>query len=221
MEVFFTMSTSSLVLNIAILVILFLFVLMGWRRGFVYSLCSLLAVFIAFFGAKYVADTFSPELESWLTPRIATQIQSALADHPELAEGGFRVLFPDQDLPASLGDLLNSQTLSDDTRSLIAQTAAPKLASLVAFDLLYLLAFTLILLVWRIVSRALNLVVRLPVLNFCNRSLGAVFGLVKGTLVLCVLGWVACHLTGLLSMEELSQTWLLQGLAALFDHALL
>lgn len=215
------MSTPSLVLNIAILVILFLFVLMGWRRGFVYSLCSLLAVFIAFFGAKYVADTFSPELEAWLTPRISTQIQSALTDHPEMAESGFRVLFPDQDLPASLGELLQSQALSGEAMTLIAQTAAPRLASLVAFDLLYLVSFMVILLLWRIVSRALNLVVRLPVLNFCNRSLGAVFGLVKGVLVLCVLGWVACHFTGLLSMEELSQTWLLQGLAALFDHALL
>lgn len=54
----------------------------------------------------------------------------------------------------------------------------------------YGLSFCLILLVWELVSKLLNLVAKLPVLNLANRLMGGGVGLLKGALVVglvCVL----------------------------------
>lgn len=215
------MSAPSLILNLAIVAVLFLFLAMGWRRGLVFSLCSLMAVFVSFFGAKLIAETFSPTVEDWLTPQIATHIQEALDQNPELAENGLDSLLQSAGLSGNLASLVQEKVLTNESSAVIAQALAEEASGILAFGGLYLLAFLILVVLWRIVSHALNLVARLPVLNFCNRSLGALFGLIKGVLVLCVLGWALCGLTGLVSPEVLQQTWLLQGLSALFDHVFL
>ena len=215
------MIAPSLVLNLAIVAILLIFLMIGWRRGLVFSLCSLLAIFVSFFGAKIIADTFSPTVGAWLTPQIAIHIQEALTQHPELAESGLDALLQGAGLPGSLASLVQNQVGTGDGASLVAQVVSQEVSRILAFGGLYLISFFVLLFLWRIISHALNLVVRLPVLNFCNRSLGGLFGLVKGVLVLCVVGWALCDLTGLVSPDLLKQTWLLQGLSGLFHHAVL
>lgn len=213
------MIAPSLVLNLAIVAILIVFLLIGWRRGLVFSLCSLLAIFVSFFGAKWIADTFSPTVGDWLAPQISTHIQEALTQHPELAESGVDALLQGAGLPGSLAPLVQNQVTAADGASLAARAISQEVSKVLAFGGLFLLSFLVLIFLWRIISHALNLVARLPVLNFCNRSLGAVFGLVKGVLILCVVGWALCDLTGLVSQDILSETWLLQGLTALFQHA--
>ena len=51
--------TSPLVLDLILLAILLFFVLMGAKRGFVLTLCSLVAVVVALVGANFLADTLT------------------------------------------------------------------------------------------------------------------------------------------------------------------
>ncbi len=50
--------TASLLLDLVLLVILVLFFVQGIRRGFVLTLCSLLAVILALIGGWYLAQHY-------------------------------------------------------------------------------------------------------------------------------------------------------------------
>ena len=72
---------SYLVFDIAIVVILILFAWRGASRGFVLSLCGLLAVVVAFVGASFLANLLAPKvgagrLARKLAPTKATMTAS-------------------------------------------------------------------------------------------------------------------------------------------------
>ena len=72
------------------------------------------------------------------------------------------------------------------------------------------MAFVLILLVWRLISGALDLVARLPVLHFLNKTGGAIFGLLQACILLFVAAWLAQYLGNWIPEETVQKTWLLQ-----------
>ncbi len=75
------------------------------------------------------------------------------------------------------------------------------LAQLIANAGLFGATFLLITLVWFLVSRALDLAFKLPILASINMACGALFGLVKGVLLILVLVWLA-GLAGILTPEN-------------------
>ena len=85
-----------------------------------------------------------------------------------------------------------------------AAAVAAYLAGLIAWAALFILSFFLILLVCFLVSHALDLAFRLPILSAVNTAGGALLGLVKGALILMLALWAA-RLTGLLTDENSGQ----------------
>ena len=61
-----------------ILAVLLLFALVGAHRGFILSLCGLLAVLVAFVGASFAARTLSPIVADALEPKFASAIEEQL-----------------------------------------------------------------------------------------------------------------------------------------------
>ena len=61
-----------------ILAVLLLFALVGAHRGFILSLCGLLAVLVAFVGASFAARTLSPMVADALEPKFASAIEEQL-----------------------------------------------------------------------------------------------------------------------------------------------
>ena len=47
---------SDLIYDLIIAAVLVIFMLMGRRKGFILTLCGLLAVFVAFVGAAFLSD---------------------------------------------------------------------------------------------------------------------------------------------------------------------
>ena len=81
------------------------------------------------------------------------------------------------------------------------------MARQIAKTVLYAVAFVLILVLWTILSRVLDLAFRLPVLSTLNHWSGAAVGLGKG----CVLLFIACWLfRGLFPTEAVEQSVLLR-----------
>ena len=72
---------------------------------------------------------------------------------------------------------------------LISSTAA-FIAARIAWLVLYVLSFVLILILWCILSHALDLAFRLPVLSGLNHWSGALLGLVKGVVVVYAAAWL-------------------------------
>jgi uncharacterized membrane protein required for colicin V production len=105
----------------------------------------------------------------------------------------------------SLGDL----DVIGDIPSAISNAIARAAAETVLHILIFLIAFVLILLFWTVVGHALDLVAKLPVLHFFNKTGGFVFGLCKGALFLFVLAWILQYLGGVIPDDAVEHTYLL------------
>lgn len=212
--------TPPLLIDLVLIAVLVLFAILGARRGFVLTLCSLLAVVVALVGADLLADTLAPRLADTLQPRLEQSIQESLENAvQETAQDGegfsavqaMAVLKEKggiyQWAAGALEEALNDGITATAAQAVAAAAAA--VAEQIARGLIFLIGFLLVLLAWSILSHALDLVARLPVLSSLNGTLGGVLGFIKGLLVLYIAVWVLCDLTGFISPGTVAQTKLL------------
>ena len=224
--------TAFLILDLIIVAVFIIFAAVGAHRGLVLSLCGLLAVLVAFVGASFAARTLSPIVANALEPRFAaaieeqlneqirnSQIQTGLTD-PAAGEVSPDTL-PLQDVLNALRDMGFYETLIDsvnqaveDGMTAVAASAAAQVAAAIvqsaAYLIIFLVGFVLILVIWKLISRALDLVARLPGLHFLNKSLGALFGLIQACIILFVAAWLLQFFGGILPQDAVEKTYLLK-----------
>lgn len=180
--------------DVAVVAILAFFVWRGWRKGLLLSLCGLAVVVASFLGAGFIADTLDTPLADAITPKLEETIQEQLALHYDSQS--------DQDPLDALreqGGLFSwaADAVEDAQESVVgnaigdlAAKAAGLLATTIAYRILFTLAFLLLFILLTVLLHALNVVARLPGLNFCNELGGGLIGLLKGVIVLYVV--IAC-----------------------------
>ncbi len=210
-------------LDILIIAALVLFTVLGAHRGFVLTLCSLLAVVVALVGANAAADALAPKFADALQPRLEVSIQESLEERA-LAAGSPGGL-PVSEALAVLRDKGGVYQWAADklegaldaglteTAAQVAAAAASAVAEQIARGLIFLLAFFVVLLAWTVLSHALDLVAKLPGLSSLNRSLGGAMGLVKGLILVYLAVWALYPLTGFVSQETAQSTRLFLFLA--------
>ena len=91
----------------------------------------------------------------------------------------------------------------------VAAAASAELADSIAYLVVFVLSFVVILLLWLLLSHALDLVARLPVLHSLNGLGGALLGLLKGAIILFVIAWVLQFFGRIFPEEVVRQTVLL------------
>ena len=224
--------TAFLIFDLILIAILIVFAALGAHRGFILSLCGLLAVLVAFIGAGFLARTLSPMVADALEPRFAPAIEEQLNEQiqnsqvqSDLTDPGTGEVTPDtlplQDVLNALREmgfyetLINSvnQAVEDGMTEVAASAAAQVAAAIAesaAYLIIFLLAFVLILLAWKLISHALDLVTRLPGLHFLNKTFGAVFGLIQGCIILFVAAWLLQFFGGILPRDAVENTYLLK-----------
>ena len=108
------------------------------------------------------------------------------------------------------------QALEDAVQNSVIQivtTASAAIAGYLAGQIaktgLFLVTFFLILLVWWLLSHALDLACRLPVLHTLNGAGGLVIGLLKGLILVLVVAWLL-SLLDVLPRDAVEQTFLLR-----------
>lgn len=213
--------TNPIVIDLILAAVLVLFIWLGSRKGFILTLCSLVAVIVALVGANLIADALAPKVAQAIQPRLEQSIRESLEekalevgmdtdDIDVLAilkdKGGLYEWAAD-----SVRDVLDSSNFIPSAAS-IAANAASALAEQLARGVIFFAAFLLVLVVWFFVSHALDLVSKLPVINSLNHTLGGVIGAVKGLIVLYIAAWILCSVTGTISTETAEQTYLLSFL---------
>lgn len=187
------------IFDIIIVVLLALFAWRGAAKGLVLSLCGLAAVFVAFFAAQFLSERFCEPVAGILRPIIVQTIRGADAE-PAVAdpETGYTVeelldsiqekgLF--EGFEQFLARGVASSTMEHSSLSPL-ETLAGYLALGVARALLFGLVFVCVLLVWFLLSHALDLAFKLPILAQVNLAGGLAVGLVKGGLIAVVLVWL-------------------------------
>lgn len=199
-----------LVYDLAVLAILLFFIWLGYRKGLVLTLCSLLAVFVALIGASFLSDALAEPVAKAIEPVVTSHIHDTVTSYyqraPEVGatsqdEADWLAQLPIEALLEPLreskflqGYVETFQNAVDDKASEIVTHAAQALAHYVAVQLartaIFILAFFAVLIAWFFLSRALDLVARLPVLYSANHWGGGAAGLLKGALVVFIAVWL-------------------------------
>lgn len=220
-----------ILLDVLLVAVLLFFTLRGAKKGFVLTLCSLVAVVVAFLGANLLADAMAPKVAEAIQPKleqvIVEQLNEAIGQLdfsqmdslPPTAEdipvtGVLEVLRENELYKQFLGgieDALNEGAAA--TAASAASRVAAAVAAQLARGIIFLVGFVVVLLAWTLLSHALDLVAKLPVLNTLNSGLGGVIGLVKGVAIAYVAVWALYSLSGYVSAEMMEQTWIFRFLA--------
>lgn len=200
--------------DVAVVAILALFVWRGWKKGLLLSLCGLAVVVVSFLGAGFIADTLDSPLADAITPKLEEAINEQLALHYDDLSGDSPL-----DTLREQGGLFSwaADAVEDAQESAVgsaigdlAAKAAGLLATAIAYRVIFALAFLLLFILLTVLLHALNVVARLPGLNFCNELGGGLIGLLKGVIVLYVV--IACLrlFSGLITPEVEENTYVLK-----------
>lgn len=196
--------------DIIIAAILLFFLWLGWKKGLVLTLCSLLAVFVALIGASFLSDALAEPVAKAIEPAVTQSIHDQVSSYRQRApEVGAtsqdeddwlaqlpldEVLEPLRESKFFKGYVETFQREVDDRATELVTHAVQALAHFVAVQIacmvIFAIAFFAVLIAWWFLSHALDLVARLPVLSTVNRWGGGAAGLVKGTLVVLIAVWL-------------------------------
>lgn len=199
--------------DIVIVAVLAFFAWRGAKKGLILTLCGLVAIFVAFFGARFVSARFYDPISNIIEPAI---YQSILGVEPEDA-GAIEestVTLPDlldaihsaglyEGFSSFLDDAVQNDTVRQTAGLTAAQVLADYLSKLIAKTALFVLTFLVILLVWFLVAHVLDLAFHLPILSTLNTAGGLILGLIKAVIIIVVLVWVG-QLAGWIPAEPAS-----------------
>lgn len=211
--------------DLLIAAVLLLFAYLGYKRGFVLTLCSLLGIFVALIGAGIISNMFCQPLAEAIQPLVESGVSSVLQQAVQenltasSASSGVSVSLEQalEILKESSIYRMFAQSLSNafnegvlDAVSGAASSIADYIAREGARTVLFVVSFFGVLLAWKLVSRVLDLAFKLPVLSAINSLMGGVLGFVKGALVVFIAVWL---LKNSLPPQVLTDTVLLKFFA--------
>lgn len=198
---------NPLIIDGIILLVLLLSLIKGYRKGFVLTLFGFLAVFVALIGASVLSELLAEPVAKAIRPMVEQGIYQVLESRrPELEQAAAGAVLAEFDLPleeilTALKDssvfqgvaqafeqAVNSGAVEITASAVraVAEYAALQIARIV----LFLLSFVAILILWFLLSHALDLAFHLPGLSFLNRWSGAALGLVKGAFLVLIACWL-------------------------------
>lgn len=80
---------TPILIDVLIVAALVFFAWRGERKGFILTLCSLVAVLVAFIGATLITNAAAPKVAEYIQPRLEQSIQESLGEvFQEIPDGG-------------------------------------------------------------------------------------------------------------------------------------
>lgn len=210
-----------MIVDIILILILLVFILSGYRKGLILSLCSLLILVISCLGASVAQEALTPRVVEEFTPQLAAVFSEKLEDQVSAYTDG--IIESAGDLGLTLGgqevtledliELLNKfgidvetgakDTMGDVAAPLVeaaATTIAAAVLDAVAGLIIFLGAFLIIFLILRTLELGINTVDHLPVIHTLNHLGGGFVGLLSGAFLLTMLMAILSQ-TGIISAE--------------------
>lgn len=183
--------------DIILLLVFIVFVLSGYRRGLILSLCSLLILVLSCLGASVAQEVLTPRVTERMMPQVTELIEEKLEDTLEestehaLTESGDSVVGAQVDsiaqlfgidLDAVLGEA--AEQVAEPLIARAAQAMAQAFVEAFAGTLIFMAAFLIIYLLMKSLELGINTVDRLPVIHTLNHLGGGVIGGVSGAFTL-------------------------------------
>ena len=189
--------------DIIIVLILAFFAWRGAKKGLILSLCALIGIVLAFFGARFVSAEFHEPVADIIEPPIYQSILGMEKNDQEKAAinavdtyslDELLDMIKNSDLYDGLlgflEDAVDSEAIQGEGNA-AAKALAGYLATVIAKAALFSITFLVIVFVWFLLSHLLDLTFKLPGLSAVNLVGGLVLGLVKAVLLVVVLVWIA------------------------------
>ena len=192
--------------DVIIAAVLLFFLWRGYVKGFVLTLCSLLAVFVALIGASILSNVLAEPVAKAIEPVVSSSIHDMVISYyqqsPESGTGSqeaadWLAQLPVDELLEPLKESSVFKGLADAFQKAVddgvadaAQALAPFAAVQIARTVIFAIAFFAVLIAWSILSHTLDLVAKLPVLSTVNAWGGGAVGLVKGALIVFIAVWL-------------------------------
>ena len=202
----------SVMMDIAIVAVFLLFTLLGWKRGLFRSLAELAAMALALLLASQIAAAAAPAvIDKALRPAaheaIAQRVDEMMAENVSAltpAEELLRVVdsIPNRFVRERAAQLverldLSSAAAGDSARETLlrlgyqlADMVLDGVAYSLVHSIVYLVCFMVLTFLLRLAVRLVSAALRLPVLRQFNEAGGALLGMVKGAVVICLVVWV-------------------------------
>lgn len=206
----------------------------GYRKGFILGISGILALIIAFYGAQLVADTYSQEFNSMLTPFVTGIVDKAVneakeelmseapdvsgdaventaADEVDVYSVTYEALGKIGILKSAAEDIAEelSQTVSNTGKALREGLVAA-LCSKIAYVLTATIVFLMILIVFTVLANIINLAFKLPGLEVINDVFGGLFGVAKGLILCFAIAWVLRYTGFILKEDVVNKTLVLE-----------
>lgn len=197
--------------GIVILLILLLFIWMGYRRGFIREIVSFFFVFLSL----SLAWAINPYINDFLiseTPVYST-IQETCTDFVQKQSGNLEnetesssQFIDGLNLPEVLRKNIeknnNTENYAELSVNTLTEYVSGYLARTIVNGLSYVLAYILATIGIRIVVYILNLIAGLPILKTANKLTGGVVGFVKGLVFI----WILFLILTVLCSTEIGKT---------------
>lgn len=229
-----------MILEIVVLLVFVAFVLSGWRKGLLLSLCGLLVFVFSCLGAVVAMEAFTEPMTEWMQPKVEAAVQERIREEltaqveemmKRTGETGFSVGGEQMELSGLLEFLSRlgfdveqqvQDSIAGGTEPVVAEVSrciAEFITQKAAPALVFSLGFLLIYLVMQILVLGLNVVRRVPGIGTLDHIGGAAIGAVNGLIVLLMFAGVL-SISGIGASLELSEpiSTLLRQMEGMFVH---
>ena len=179
---------DALIVLLVCFLIQAIFVVHGFRRGFLKIAFSLCSIFIALFISSIVSPFVSSFLEenAMIEERVRGRVEEIFHGRSNITEGDRIKVMESFNLPEAIKGLIIENDTPEVYDELFVEYfedyVAAYLARLVMKILAFAITFAIVILALRLIFVSLDLISNLPVLKPLNRILGAASGAVEGVL---------------------------------------
>lgn len=192
----------SIILDVAVLVILFLAIFIGYKRGFIRTIINLIGYIAAAILAHLVSLPISQFIfNTFLRSKSVELIQNAISEHAggqsvtELINTAFAAI-PEKintlaaSYIGSMEEIKNNLIQSTPTTAEIAENVVDKVVAPISTMIIQTLAFIVLFIVFciavKLITKALKIIDKIPLIGSANAALGAVIGIVQAVVFLLI-----------------------------------
>ncbi|MCF0143114.1 MAG: CvpA family protein [Parasporobacterium sp.] len=207
------MSTAALIATIAVIVLLAVFVIVGFARGLLRILVTTFSLVITIVVAAlltvpvgnllqektFVGTEVTKGVEGYIDGKISVDTKKVLETDPnEFIDGLFLPKFIKDDLKESNTITKYNALGVKNFKEYIVKQLVGLIVRLITFILLLIIVYLLT----RLLLAISKLIEKIPVINGINRVFGGLIGLIEGALIV----WILCSIVMALASTALGET---------------
>lgn len=195
--------TAAVIIDIVVALALIFFTINGAKRGLLQSAAGLVILVVALIGAALITSALTEPVTRAVSPlitkHVTQQVDDAMAQQtvemPEADTGdpdGIEALLALIGLDSDVRESLTEQVQDTvrDTGVTVATAVVESLTRTIVSGVLSLVSFVLLVILLRLVFKAMDLVLQLPGLHLLNTLGGGAVGLIQGALVVFLAVWI-------------------------------